>query len=113
MTVKYDNIKVVSDNVAFDIGYIDHRIAVLNEKLDGDKPQKNRRPMNYQFRKKKWYYVSPLDTNTLECIIKMGDNGKKHLETMIAECPFENNHDPNSDCKRIAWIFTRIMAYLT
>jgi hypothetical protein len=113
ITNTYHNIKLVSDNVAFDIGYIDQRIAFLNEKIDGDKPKKNRRPLNYQFRKKKWFYVSPLDTNTLECIIKLGDNGKKHLETMLDECPFENNHDPISDCKRIAWIFSRIMAYLT
>lgn len=113
ITNKYHNIKLVSDNVAFDIGYIDNRIAILNDKLDADKTKKNRRPLNYQFRKKKWYYVAPLDTNTLECVIKMGGNGKKHLETMLEECPFENNHDPISDCKRIAWIFTRIMAYLT
>jgi hypothetical protein len=112
-TNKYHNIKLVSDNVAFDIGYIDQRIALLNEKLDDNKSIKNRRPMNYQFRKKKWYYVSPLDTNTLECVIKMADNGKAHLDTMLTECKFENNHDPISDSKRIAWIFARIMAYLT
>jgi hypothetical protein len=113
LTNKYHNIKLVSDNVAFDIGYIDQRIAFLNEKINDDKCNKNRRPLNYQFRKKKWYYVSPIDTNTLECVIKMGDNGKKHLDTMLEECPFENTHDPISDCKRVAWVFTRIMAYLT
>ena len=112
-TKKYHNIKLVSDNVAFDIGYIDHRIAILGEKLDAYTNKKNRRPLNYQFRKKTWYYVTPLDTNTLECIIKMGENGKKHLETMLIECPYVHNHDPVSDCKCIAWTFSRIMAYLT
>lgn len=112
LTTKYHNIKLISDNVAFDIGYIDNRISFLNDKLDTDKP-KFRRPLNYQFRKKKWYYVSPLDTNTLECVIKLGNNGKICLEKMLEECPYTNNHDPISDCKRIAWIFARIMAYLT
>lgn len=112
ITMKYHNIKLVSDNVAFDIGYIDNRISLLYDKLDIDKT-KSRRPLNYQFRKKKWYYVSPLDTNTLECVIKLGNNGKLYLEKMLEECPFTNNHDPISDCKRIAWVFSRIMGYLT
>jgi len=112
-TNKYHNIKIVNDNIAFDIGYIDQRIAFLSDKLDMNTTKKTRRPLNYQFRKKGWYYVSPLDTNTMECIIKMSENGKKHLETLLEECPFINNHDPLSDSKRIAWIFARIMAYLT
>ena len=43
LTNKYHNIKLVSDNIAFDIGYIDQRIAILNEKIDGDKLKKYRR----------------------------------------------------------------------
>jgi hypothetical protein len=115
ITQGYHNMRIVSDNVAFDIGYIDHRMAVLGDKLNNSRDCKSvdRRPLNHQLRKKKWYYICPIDTNTLECVIKMSANGKECLETLIDSCPYNNSHDPTEDAKRVAWIFSRITQYLS
>jgi hypothetical protein len=103
-TKKYHQLRIISDNIAMDIGYIDSRI--LKYRAEGS----TKKPLNYQWRGKNWFYVLPIDTFSMEHIILNGSNGKQCLETIYQNCPIvENNLIENA--KKIGWQYTQLMTY--
>ena len=98
-------LRIVSDNVAFDIGYTDSRI--LKYRAEGS----TKKPLNYQWRGKNWYYVAPIDTFSMEHIILSGANGRQCLDSIYDKCPVVADHNPVNDAKKIGWQYTQLMNY--
>lgn len=103
-TKKHHKLSIISDNVAIDIGYMDARI-LKNRSLGSSK-----RPLIYQWREKKWFYVAPIDIFSIEHIILSGENGQQCLETVYQNCPI-NENNPVENAKKIGWQFTQLMTY--
>ncbi len=103
-TKKHHQLRIISDNVAMDIGYTDSRI--LKYRAEGS----TKKPLNYQWREKKWFYVAPIDIFSIEHIILNGPNGKQCLETIYQKCPVVENN-PIETAKKIGWQYTQLMNY--
>lgn len=105
-TREYHNLRIVSDNPHFDVGYLDTRIALHRK-------GKTAKPLAYQWRGKHWYYVKPIDQNSIEWVISQGENGKQCLSSIYQLCPLKPDHNPINDAKVIGWKFTQLMGYLS
>jgi len=105
-TKNYHNLRIISDNPSFDIGYLDSRISL-------NRIGKTAKPLANQWRGKNWYYVTPLDQFSIEWIILCGQNGKQCLESIYQLCPVQSDHNPINDAKTIGWKFCQLVNYLT
>lgn len=103
-TKKYHELRLISDNTANDIGYLNSRI--IKYKTEGS----SIKPLHYHWHGKYWVYVLPIDTFTIEHIILSGSNGKQCLEMIYQNCPIIETN-PIENAKKIGWQYTQLMNY--
>ena len=113
VTQKYDNIKIVTDEPTFDVGFTD---AKIKEHVPGGLPlRKQKKGEN------KYYYTSTIDYNTFENLIDitfpMPPNDwstNPELKKIWGEIPpeYKHDHDPLNDSKDMAYKFAKMWTFM-
>jgi hypothetical protein len=104
-TKKNHKLRIISDNVSFDIGYTNTRI--LKNRAEGS----SKKPLNYQWSGHNWKNVLPIDIFSIEHIILSGVNGDQCLESIYNNCPVKADDNPIDNAKKIGWQYTQLINY--
>jgi hypothetical protein len=107
ITNKYDNIRIVTDEPTFDVGYTDKKISLyIPDSV----------PLRFQHRGDKRIFTSTLDYNTFELLFEMtfpsNDCPHPTLASIWGELPYVHDHNPLNDSNYMAYKFAKLFTFL-